>query len=90
MRTPEQIASDTHPGRLAAIAAVKRELADMRRGQSRTAGALSQRGGRWAPRTVVFSTRLDDAEVAALERQAAAVDLKPSVLVGLRDNPGPP
>jgi hypothetical protein len=42
---------------------------------------LAQRSTRRAPgRSTCYSVRLDQGEVAALERRAAAVGLKPSVL----------
>lgn len=80
MQTPEQIASEMHPGRLAAIAAVRRELAEMDAADEAATVALQGRAARARGISMVYSIRLDRAEVETLERRAAAHGLKPTVL----------
>src|SRR3954447_18683954 len=78
----------------AIIASVEREIAEMEAADAAVAAGLAQRRVR-AGRTVVFSVRLDGGEVDALERRAAAIGLKPTVLarnlirIGLSQPMGP-
>jgi hypothetical protein len=63
------------------IAEVERELAEFDAADAQVHAGLAQRtrrGQRGA--SFVYSVRLDRGEVAALERRAAVVGLKPSVL----------
>jgi hypothetical protein len=73
-------AGEAHPGRLAAIAAVHRELAAMDAADEAVAAGLRTRGVKPGGRSVVYSIRLDSGEVAALAERAAARGLKPTVL----------
>jgi hypothetical protein len=64
-----------------AIQAVQRELEQFEEDDAAVAAGLSRRSARYAPgRSICYSIRLDQGEVAALERRAAAVGLKPTVL----------
>lgn len=63
------------------LAEVERELAEARAADEQVAAGLAQRTARRQVGTsVVYSIRLDAGEVAALERRAAALGLKPTVL----------
>jgi hypothetical protein len=63
------------------LAAVERELAEVRAADEQVAAGLAQRTARrQTGASVVYSIRLDAGEVAALERRAAAVGIKPTVL----------
>lgn len=79
MDDPETNASDLHPGRLAAIAAVHRELAEMEAADEAVAADLGMRGARARSGSMVYSLRLDPGEVEAIERRAAMHGLKPTV-----------
>ncbi|HKC28948.1 MAG TPA: hypothetical protein VKB75_13130 [Jatrophihabitans sp.] len=68
-------------GRALAIAAVKRELAEMEAYDAAVEQGLKVRGSRRrAGVSMVYSVRLDTLEVDALERRAVYLGLKPSVL----------
>jgi hypothetical protein len=69
-----------HPGTAIAIASVRREIEQMQAAEAAVADGLSGRGRRAAGPSVVFSLRLDTGEMAALERRAAVLGVKPSVL----------
>lgn len=63
------------------IAEVERELAEFDAAEAQIRAGLAQRTRRQQTgASVVYSLRLDSGEVAALERRAAVVGLKPSVL----------
>jgi hypothetical protein len=80
MNASERSASDTHPGRLEAIAAVHSQLAEMDVADGAVAEGLRMRSARAEGRSRVYTVRLDSGEVAALERRAAARGPKPTVL----------
>ena len=64
-----------------AIAALRAEEERWANDAAAVAGGLARRSARHSPgRSVVYSIRLDQGEVAALETRAAAAGLKPSVL----------
>ena len=62
------------------LRAVERELAEFDAIDFAVDAALAQRPRRQAGSSVVYSFRLDPGEVMALERRAANLGLKPSVL----------
>ena len=66
--------------RLALINEVQRELDELEEVDAAVAAGLAERRRARANPSVVFSLRLDPGEVSALERRAAALGLKPSVL----------
>jgi hypothetical protein len=66
--------------RAAAIAAVEQELAEFDAIDAAVAGGLEQRHRRGSPASAAYSLRLDPGELAALERRAIALGIKPSVL----------
>jgi hypothetical protein len=70
---------NTEDARRARIAAVEREIAEMEALDAAVAAGLSQRRVR-AQASVVYSLRLDAGEVTALERRAASLGMKPTVL----------
>jgi hypothetical protein len=67
-------------GRLERIASVQRELARMAEADEAAARLPPRRRRRTSGSSVVFSIRLDPAELAALEQQAALTHIKPTVL----------
>jgi hypothetical protein len=69
----------TEAARHIAIAAVQKELAEMAALAQATQLAPRRRRRATGP-SVVYSIRLDPAEVAALEARAAAINLKPTML----------
>ena len=63
------------------LAEVEREIAELRAADEQVAAGLAQRTARrQTGASVVYSIRLDRGEVAALERRAAALGIKPTVL----------
>lgn len=63
------------------LAAVEREVAELRAADDAVSAGLAQRTAhRQAGASVVYSLRLDAGEVAALERRAAVLGMKPTVL----------
>ena len=62
------------------IRAVERQLAAYAEEDRQLSDRLSARARRRAGSSVVYSLRLDPDELAALERRAAVLGLKPSVL----------
>jgi hypothetical protein len=67
--------------RLERIAAVQREIDEGDAGDQAVDAHLAGRGRRaGAGPSVVYSIRLDPGEMAALERRAAALGIRPSVL----------
>lgn len=80
MPPDERDAEFAHPGRLIAIAAVERELAEMAAAGEAVAAGLRMRTARATGGSIVYSIRLDRGEVEALERRATSHGLKPTVL----------
>lgn len=63
------------------VAEVERELAELRTADEQVAAGLARRTERRQDAaSIVYSIRLDRAEVAALERRAAVIGIKPTVL----------
>jgi len=62
------------------VRAVEKELADFDAIDAAVEADLAQRPRRQKGNSVVYSFRLDPGEVLALERRAADMGLKPSVL----------
>jgi hypothetical protein len=64
-----------------AIRAVEAEMAEFARVDAAVADGLALRSARHPPgRSLVYSIRLDQGEVAALERRAVSLHVKPTVL----------
>jgi hypothetical protein len=72
--------SQMHPGSLIAIRAVRRERAELEAIDDAVRGGLQLRSARTRSCSIPYSVRLDRGEVDALERRAAAYNLKPTVL----------
>jgi hypothetical protein len=80
MQPAEPNARFVHPATRIAIAAVERELAEIEAANRAVDAGLEMRTARARGQSMVYSIRLDRGEVEALERHAAANDLKPTVL----------
>jgi len=71
---------DAERGRLEHIASVERELARFAAADEAAARLPPRRVRRTTGTSVVLSIRVDPAELAALEEQAAVIGIKPTVL----------
>jgi len=72
--------SEFERGRLSRIAAVQRRLERFEQEDQAAAQLPARRKRRVTGPSIVVSIRFDPAEVAALEQQAAAIGIKPTVL----------
>jgi hypothetical protein len=90
MESAQMNASETHPGRLAAIAAVQRELGEMAAADQAIATGLRLRSARAKGRSVVYPIRRDPGEVEALEHRAAVDGLNHGDRMLTADHPETP